>query len=188
MEQEIYKKTFVGEESSIDASALARKIEAEVARFLIATRDVIVTHDHLTEIAECVIVKELHSEHTYPKALFEEAIMPYTWFYLAHPGVNSGGGFYLLIPLPILERLYEEKRRHMLGYVLRVVKRLLDLEIEDTLGFAVKSEEVVKKIASTMCWAFASRVCEYVDDPLSWYYDELMKIYRIEKQTAFPTL
>jgi len=181
MERETHKTSIVVKESDIDVSALARKVEAEVARLLITTRDIVITHDHLTEIAEGVIVKELGSEHVHPKALFEEVVMPHTWFYLAHPGVDSGGGFYLLIPQPILERLYEEKRRRVLGYVLRVVKRLLDLEIEDTLSFAVKSEEVTKKIASTMCWAFAPRFCEYFDDPLSWYYNELMQIYKIEK-------
>jgi len=178
MEREIHETAFF---NGVDVSTLARKIEAEVARFLISTRDVVIIHDHLTEIAEGVIAKELGSEHAYPKALFEEVVMPHTWFYLAHPGVDSEGGFYLLIPQPILEHLYEGKRKHMMGYVLRVVKRLLDLEIEDVLGFAVKSEEVVKKIASTMCWAFAPRFCEYFDDPLSWYYNELAQIYGIGK-------
>lgn len=175
MEQEIHKTVLVN-----DIDALARKIEAEVARYLISTKDIVIIYDDLAKIAEGV-VKELGFEHVHARVMFEE-VMPYTWFYLVHPGeADGGGGFYLLIPQQILEHLYEEKRKRMLGYVLRVAKRLLDLQIEDVLSFAIKSEEVVKKIASTMCWAFASRFCEYFDDPLSWYYNELMQIYKIEK-------
>jgi len=187
----VYKALINGEEKTVDVASLARKIEAEVARSLVSTRNVVITSEALAEIADAVIKRELcnnvdceyalyseEGEALSGRKAFDELIMPHTWLHLAYVGGDEA--YYLLFPPSLLEYLPEQKRETMLGYALRVIRRLLELYEEDVLSYSIKSDELIYKIARVICWSFMPRICEWHEDrALEQYYQILSSVYEI---------
>jgi len=187
----VYKAMINGEEKTIDVASLARKIEAEVARRLMSARDVVITSEALAKIADAVIKRELcggvdceyalyseGGEALSGRKAFDELIMPHAWLHLAYVGGDEA--YYLLIPPLLLDYLPEQKRKAMLGYALRVIRRLLELYEEDALSYSIKSDELIYKIARVNCWSFMPRICEWREDrALEQYYKILSSVYEI---------
>jgi len=107
-----------------------------------------------------------------------EAIMPYTWLYFVYGGKEES--FYVLVPPAMLDYLPEEKKKRMLGYALRVIRRLLELYEEDVLAYCVSGDEVINKIALVMCCAFMPYFCGQYD-PLKLYYSVLAGVYKLNR-------
>jgi len=189
--ERVYKMLINGSEKKVDVELLTKKVEAMLAQLLVTTKNVVVTSSDIAEAMDYVVKKELCGGAECNYAVYNEkgealnlyeVITSYSPLYLVYNGKEEG--FYVLIPPTLLDYLPERKRKKMLGYVLRVVRKIFELYEEDELAYCMSGDEAINKIALVMCRAFMPHLHEQCErNPLELYYSALSAYTRYHLQT-----